>query len=161
MSSGVPGGIDDGSTVPRNFFMGGGLGVIIWLVSVSKMLMGEIGLVMAITVLTLEVMGTERSSVSLSSVSKCITTNGSGTGEYGGAASDMGEYWVTLVGWLVAEHPAKGLLVESSLTSSSVEDGDFDLLDELGLITLALCDPSVMLWTASTCLVRSCERGDQ
>jgi len=144
VSSGVPGGIDDGFTVRRNFFMGGDSGVTIWLVFVSKMLMGEIGLVMAITVLTLELMGTKRSSVSLSSGSKCITTNGSGTGEYGGAAFDMGGYWVTLVGWLVAEHAAKGLLVGSLLTSLSVEDGGFDRLDELGLIILALRDPSVM-----------------
>jgi len=144
VSGGVPGGIDDGSTVTRNFFMGGGSGVSIWLVSVSKILMEAIGLVMAITVMTLEVMGTERSSMSLSSVSKCIAKNGSGTGEYGGAASDMGEYWVTLVGWLVAEHPARGSLVGSSLTSSSVEDGGFNHLDELGLMTLALRDPSVM-----------------
>jgi len=56
----------------------------------------------------------------------------------------MREYWVTLVGWLVVEHSARGSWVGSSFTSSSVEDGGFDRLDELGLITLALCDPSVM-----------------
>jgi len=50
MFSGVPGGIDDGSTVTRNFFMGGGSGVTIWLVIVSEMLLAESGLVMAITV---------------------------------------------------------------------------------------------------------------
>jgi len=53
---------------------------------------GKVGLVMAVTVLTLEIKGTESSSVSLLSVSKWITTIGSGTGEYGWAASDMGEY---------------------------------------------------------------------
>jgi len=161
VSSGVPGGIDDGSTVTRNFFMGSGSGVTIWLVSVSEMQMGKVGLVMAVTVLTLLMMGTKGSSVSLSSVSKCITTIGNGTGEYGWAASNVGKYWVTLVLWLVVEHQARSLLVGSSLTSWSVEDGGFVCLDELGLIILALCDPIVMIWTASTCLVRSCERVDQ
>jgi len=44
----------------------------------------------------------------------------------------------------VVKHPASGSLVGSSLTSSSVEDGGLDRLDELGLMTLALRDPSMM-----------------
>jgi len=44
----------------------------------------------------------------------------------------------------LVEHPARGSLVGSSLTSSSVEDSGFDRLDELGLMTLALRDPSVV-----------------
>jgi len=67
VSSRVPGRIDDGSTVTRNFFMGGGSGVTIWLVSVSEMQMGDVGSVLVVTVLTLVMMGTESSSVSLSS----------------------------------------------------------------------------------------------
>jgi len=97
VSSGVPGGIDDGSSVTRNFFISGGPGVTIWLVSLSEMQMGEVGLVMAVTVLTLGMMGTKSSSVSQSSVSKCITTTGSSSGEYGWEASEMGEYLVTSV----------------------------------------------------------------
>jgi len=50
--------------------MGGGPEVTDWLVSVSEMQMGDVGLVMAVTVLTLVMMGTEKSSASLSSVSK-------------------------------------------------------------------------------------------
>jgi len=41
----------------------------------------------------------------------------------------------------LVEHPARGSLVGSSLTSSSVKDGGLDCLDELGLLTLALRDP--------------------
>jgi len=44
----------------------------------------------------------------------------------------------------LVEHPAKGSLVGTSLTSSSVEDGGLDCLNELGLKTLALRDPSVV-----------------
>jgi len=92
VSSKVPGGIDDGSTVTRNFFMGGGLGVTSWLVSVSELQIRDVGLVMVVTVLTLVMMGTESSSVSLSSMSKGITTIGRGTGKDGWVASEMGEY---------------------------------------------------------------------
>jgi len=63
-------------------------------------------------------MKTKRSSESLSSVSKCFRMNGSGPSEYGGAASIVGEYWVTLVVWLLEEHWARAWLVGSSLTSS-------------------------------------------
>jgi len=87
--------------------------------------------------------------------------SGGDPGEYGGAASIVGEYWVTLIVWLLEERPAKRSLVGSSLTSSSIEDGDFDRLDELGLLTLVFRDPSVMRQTASTCLVGSCKRVDQ
>jgi len=69
-TSDVLGGIDDGSSMTRNFFMGRGLVVSDCLVSVSEIQMGYDGLVMAVTVLTLVVMGTESFSVSLSSVSK-------------------------------------------------------------------------------------------
>jgi len=54
----------------RNFFMGGGPVMSDWLVSVSELQMGDDRLVMAVTVLTLVLIGTESSSVSLSSVSK-------------------------------------------------------------------------------------------
>jgi len=90
--SGDPGGIDDGPSVTRNFFMGGGPVVSDWLVSVSEIQMGDDGLVMAVTVLTSVLMGTESSSVSLSSMSKGITTIGRGTGKDGWVASEMGEY---------------------------------------------------------------------
>jgi len=41
LSSGGPGWIDDGSSVSRNFFVGRSPGVTIWLVSNSKIHMGE------------------------------------------------------------------------------------------------------------------------
>jgi len=44
--------------------------VSVWLISVSEMQMGDDGLVMAVTVLTLEMLVTESPSVTLSSVSK-------------------------------------------------------------------------------------------
>jgi len=73
----------------------------------------------------------------------------------------MGEYWVTLVGWLVVKHPVSGSLEGSSVASSSVEESGLVRLDELGVMTLALRDARVMRWTARTCLVMSCERVDE
>jgi len=50
--------------------MGGGPVVTIWLVSVSEMQMGDVGLVIKVTVLTLVIIGTESLTGSFSSVSK-------------------------------------------------------------------------------------------
>jgi len=71
-------------------------------------------------------------------------TTGCGTGEYGWVASDMGKYWVRLIGWLVVKHPASGSLVDSSMASLSVEESGLVRMDELSLVTLALRDPRVM-----------------
>jgi len=56
--------------VTQNLFMGGGSEATDRVVSVSERMMGEDGLVMAGTVLTLVMMGTKSSCVSLSSVSR-------------------------------------------------------------------------------------------
>jgi len=70
VSSGVPAEIDDGSSVTRSFFMGGGPVVTDWLVFVSEKMIGDDGLVMAVTVLTVVMVGTKSSWLSLSSLSK-------------------------------------------------------------------------------------------
>jgi len=71
--------------------MGGGPVVSDWMGSVSEIHMGDDRLVMAVTVLTLEVLVTESSSVSLLFVSRCITIGGRNTGEFGWVVSEMGE----------------------------------------------------------------------
>jgi len=68
--------------------MGGGPETDGWVVFVSEMQMGEGELV---TVLTVEVWGTESSSVSLSSVSKQKSAMGGVSGEVGCVTSEMGE----------------------------------------------------------------------
>jgi len=69
---------------------------------------------------------------------------GSGAGEYGWSASDMGEYWVTVVGWFAGEHPASSSFVVALVVSSSEEERGLARLNVLGGVTLALRDDRVM-----------------